>query len=84
MTDDAVEQAIMELVLAAGPEKSISPEDAARHLAGEAWRSKKTLVRLAAIRLASGEKIEILRKGRKVAPEDARGVIRLRIAVALA
>jgi hypothetical protein len=80
MTNDQAEQAIMELVRAAGSMKSISPEDAARGLAGEAWRTELTPVRLAAIRLARGEKIEILRKGRKVAPEDARGVIRLRLA----
>jgi hypothetical protein len=69
----------MELVRLAGPVKSISPEDAARRLAGEAWRTQKTAVRQAALRLAQREKIEILRKGSKVAPEDARGVIRLRM-----
>ncbi len=79
MTNDRAEQAIMELVSLAGPVKSISPEDAARRLAGDAWRTKNTLIKLAAIRLAKDEKIEILRKGRRVAPEDARGVIRLRI-----
>jgi hypothetical protein len=79
MTDDSAEQAIMELVSLAGPVKSISSEDAARRLAGDAWRTKNTLIKLAAIRLAKDEKIEILRKGRRVAPEDARGVIRLRI-----
>jgi len=79
MTDDSAEQAIMALVSLAGPVKSISPEDAARRLAGDSWRSKNTLVKLAAIRLAKDNKIEILRKGRRVAPEDARGVIRLRI-----
>jgi hypothetical protein len=82
MTDDPAEQAIMELVCVAGPGKSISTEDAARRLAGEAWHTKLTLVRLAALRLAGEEKIEILRKGRKVAPEHARGVIRLRITTA--
>jgi len=79
MTDDSAEQAIMELVSLAGPVKSISPEDAARRLAGDAWRTKNALVKLAAIRLAKGGKIEILRKGRKIGPGDARGVIRLRI-----
>jgi hypothetical protein len=84
MTDDSAEQAIMELVIAAGPGKSISPEDAARRLAGDTWRTKLTPVRLAAVRLAGQEKIEILRKGRKIAPGDARGVIRLRIATGVA
>jgi hypothetical protein len=84
MTHDAAEQAILDLVRQCGPEKSICPTDAARRLAGnpkdESWRGKLSPVRLAAQRLAKAGKIEILRKGKAVAPEDARGVIRLRLA----
>jgi hypothetical protein len=85
MTSDPAEQAILDLVMERGPEKSICPTDAARRLAGnpadEAWRSKLSPIRLAAQRLAKAGRIDILRKGKKIAPEDARGVIRLRIAV---
>jgi hypothetical protein len=84
MTTDPAEQAILDLVTERGPEKSICPTDAARKLAGDAagmaWRSKLSPVRLAAMRLAKAGKIEILRKGKKIDPADAKGVIRLRIA----
>jgi len=84
MTTDSAEQAILDLVTERGPDKSICPTDAARRLAGnpadDSWRRKLSPVRLAAQRLAKAGKIEILRKGKPVAPEDARGVIRLRLA----
>jgi hypothetical protein len=84
MTDDSAEQAILDLVIERGPKKSICPTDAARLLAGNpadaSWRGKLSPVRLAAQRLAKAGKIEILRKGKRIAPEDARGVIRLRLA----
>jgi hypothetical protein len=83
MTDPA-EQAILDLVSERGPDKSICPTEAARRLAGnpadDKWRASLSAVRLAALRLARAGKIEILRKGKKIAPEDARGVIRLRLA----
>ncbi|HQT39847.1 MAG TPA: DUF3253 domain-containing protein [Acidocella sp.] len=81
---DPAEQAILALVTARGPDKSICPTEAARALAGnppdEKWRASLSPIRLAAQRLAKAGKIQILRKGKPVAPEDARGVIRLRIA----
>ena len=83
MTSDPAEQAILCLVEARGPEKSICPTEAARALAGnpadESWRKSLAPIRLAAIRLTRMGRIQILRKGKPVAPEDARGVIRLRI-----
>jgi hypothetical protein len=83
MTNDPAEQAILDLVSERGADKSICPTDAARRLAGnpkdDSWRGKLSPVRLAAQRLAKAGKIEILRKGKAVAPEDARGVIRLRL-----
>jgi len=84
MSNDSAEQAILDLVTERGPEKSICPTDAARRLAGnpqdDSWRRQLSPVRLAAQRLAKAGRIEILRKGKAVAPEDARGVIRLRLA----
>jgi hypothetical protein len=64
-----------------GAGASLSPTDIARALSpppGDAWRGRLPAVRRAAIRLALAGEIEILRKGRPVAPEAARGVIRLR------
>jgi hypothetical protein len=85
MTTDPAEQMILRLLAARGLEKSISPTDAARALAGnpadETWRASLAPIKLAAFRLARAGKIEILRKGKNVAPEEARGVIRLRLAI---
>ena len=46
----------------------------------EAWRRHLSAVRRMALRLAGEGRVEVLRKGKKVAPEEARGVIRLRLA----
>ncbi len=78
---DPAEQAILGLLerRAGG---SISPVDAARALAGDpqddSWRRSLAPIRLAVMRLARAGRIDILRKGKPVAPENARGVIRLR------
>jgi hypothetical protein len=83
MTTNPAEQTILRLVTERGLDKSICPTEAARSLAGapadDSWRKFLHPVRLAAQRLAKAGLIEILRKGRPVAPEDARGVIRLRL-----
>jgi hypothetical protein len=82
-SSDPAEQAILRLLTRDGA-NSISPTDAARSLAGDpkddSWRRSLAPVRLAAFRLARAGQIEFLRKGKPVAPEDARGVIRLRLA----
>ncbi|HEX7391143.1 MAG TPA: DUF3253 domain-containing protein [Acidiphilium sp.] len=82
---DAAAAAILDLLREAGPEKSISPADAARHLgtrdgAPGAWQRHLPAVRRAVNQLAEAGAIEILRKGKPVSPEAARGVIRLRLA----
>ncbi len=65
-----------------GADKSICPSEVARALLPGAqqdgWQSLMTPVREAAIRLARAGRIDILRKGRPVPPEEVRGVIRLR------
>ena len=45
----------------------------------EAWHRHLSAVRRAAVRLAGERRLEILRKGKPVPPEAARGVIRLRL-----
>ncbi len=83
MTADPAEQAILEMLAARGEQKSISPTEAAKVLAGnppdESWRRSLTPVKLAAQRLARTGQIEILRKGKPVDPELLHGVIRLRL-----
>ena len=72
----AVEIAILSLVNECGAGKSISTEEAARALALD-WQTKLSAVRRAAVRLAEAGMIDILRKGKRVEPSAARGVIRL-------
>lgn len=73
-----IEASILALTEARGCEKSICPSEVARALRPEAWQSLMTPVRQAAVRLVQAGRVEILRKGRPVAPEAVRGVIRLR------
>lgn len=89
--DPTAVRAILGLVRARGVEKSICPTDAARVMAAElhagagvaepeAWRRLLPLVRLAAVHLAQIGKIDILRKGKRIAPDAMHGVVRLRLA----
>ena len=50
--------------------------DAAQAL-GPDWRAKLTAVRRAAKRLAEAGQIDILRKGKRIEPSEAKGVVRL-------
>jgi hypothetical protein len=72
-----IEATILRLVAACEPGRSICPSEAARALDPD-WQRLMTATRRAAIRLALAGRIEILRKGRPVSPEGAKGVIRLR------
>jgi hypothetical protein len=77
-----VEAAILALAEAAGPGRSFDPADVARRLSpepGDAWRRHLTAIRRAAACLAAAGRIDILRKGKPVPPEELRGVIRLRL-----
>ena len=76
--DSDIAATILRLTGERGTDGSISPSDAARSLAGE-WRPLLGPVRRVAARLAQEGNIDILRKGRPVAPADMKGVIRLRI-----
>ena len=84
--DSAIAVAILDLVRACGPAKSISPEDAAQSLAAQAlaaeWRPLLGPVRRVAVGLAQDGRIDILRKGKPVDPAEVRGVIRLRLRTA--
>ena len=79
MTDDAaIEAELLRLVTERGPEKSICPSDIARSLA-ENWQPLLGRIRTIAVRLSVEGKIDVLRKGKPVPPEEVRGVIRLRL-----
>lgn len=69
---------ILRLVEERGADKSICPSEVARALDPD-WQRLMGPVRQAAIGLVLAGRIDILRKGKPVAPADVRGVIRLRL-----
>ena len=79
---DVVQRTILDLAAARGPDKTICPSEAARALAGddpERWSKLMPAVRRAAIGLMREGRVEIRRKGRRVDPDDFRGVYRIAI-----
>lgn len=82
MSESDLEEAILSLARARGPEKSIDPAEPAKQVAaarGVDWHSLMQPVRRAAVRLAIEGRLIILRKGKPVDPADFRGVYRLTI-----
>jgi hypothetical protein len=76
--DDAIAKAILDLVAAHGPEKSICPSEAARLVdPGPDFHKLMPAVRRVAVRLALEGRIGILRKGKPVDPNEFKGVYRL-------
>jgi len=76
----AVDDTILELLRARGPERTVGPMDVARALGGDhsdGWGPLMPQVRRAAVRLMKQGRVVILRKGRPVDPDDFRGVYRL-------
>ena len=78
MNIEAITDAMLRIAAERGPEKSLCPTDVARAVSTENWRPLLGAVRKVAADLASQGKIEILRKGKPINPDDMRGVIRLR------
>lgn len=79
MSEPAIREAILAQTAAAGPDRSITPEDVARALTTEKWQSLLPRIRREAVLLAREGAIDVLRKGKPVDPEaEIRGVIRLR------
>ena len=74
-----IEAAILVLTAQRGPAKSICPSEVARALRPD-WQPLLGAVRRTACRLAVAGRIDILRKGKVVAPAEVKGVIRLRMA----
>jgi hypothetical protein len=75
-----LEEAILSLVAARGPDKTICPSEAARALGGahpDGWGPLMQPLRRIAVDLAKQGRIIITRKGRVVDPDDFRGVYRL-------
>jgi hypothetical protein len=85
MSDQAakIDQTIRELLAQHGHDRTISPTDVARAIAGadeKQWRLLMKPVRARAILLAGQNDIVILRKGKPVDPKNFKGVYRLALA----
>jgi hypothetical protein len=78
MNIEGITAAMLQIAAERGPEKSLCPTDVARAVSTENWRPLLGAVRKVAADLARQGKIEILRKGKPINPDDMRGVIRLR------
>jgi hypothetical protein len=76
----ALEEAMLRLVTACEPGKTISPTDVALELAGPAgdeWGALMPAVRRIAVRLANEGRLAVYRKGKQVDPNDFKGLYRL-------
>ena len=78
MNIEAITATMLRIAAERGPEKSMCPTDVARAVSTENWRPLLGAVRKVAADLARQGKIEILRKGKPINPDEMRGVIRLR------
>lgn len=76
--DETIAAEILRLAEASGPARSISPEDVAKALSAD-WHPLLGKIRKQAAVLATQGRIDILRKGKPIPPEELRGVIRLRL-----
>ncbi len=79
-----VEETLMALLSQVREGESINPNDVAKAVATDlsnpdGWRRELPKVRAVATGMARQGRIEILRKGKPVDPEDARGIYRLRL-----
>ena len=78
-----IEETIVALATARGPDKTICPSEAARAIAGndpEAWSRLMPAIRRIAVRMMKAGRIVIRRKGKPVDPDDFRGIYRISVA----
>lgn len=79
ISDELVHDTILQLCREAGLEGSTRPETIAQTLYPEQWQTMLKRVRFTAKQLAIKGDLVILRKGKPVEPDVAKGLIRLRI-----
>ena len=75
-----IEAALMRLIAAHGPGKTVDPTEAARLIGGDhpdQWGPLMQPIRRVAVALAEQGRLVILRKGKPVDPRDFKGVYRL-------
>lgn len=75
-----IDEKIVELIAERGAGKTISPSEVARALAGrdeKKWSLLMKPIRARAVLLAEQQEISIIRKGKRVDPQNFKGVYRL-------
>ena len=77
-----VEDTLLELLSQVRNSESISPNQVAKALNAENWQRELPKVRAVIVGLARKGLIEVVRKGKPVAPEDLKGIYRVRLASA--
>ncbi len=75
-----VEETLLELLSQVRNSESISPNQVAKALNAENWQRELPKVRAVIVGLARQGRIEVLRKGKPVSPEDLKGIYRVRLA----
>ncbi len=75
-----VEETLLELLSQVRNSESISPNQVAKALNAENWQRELPKVRAVIVGLARQGRIEVLRKGKPVSPEDLKGIYRIRLA----
>jgi hypothetical protein len=75
----SLEEAIMALLRARGPDKTICPSEAARCVSPDDWRALMDSTRAVAARLASEGRIEVTQQGETIDLTSAQGPVRLRL-----
>jgi hypothetical protein len=77
-TPDDARRTILDLLAQRDPGKTICPSDAARALAGDAFRPLMPLIRDAARTLVADGEIDVTQRGEVIDLDSAHGPIRLR------
>lgn len=79
VSDEEVYETIVAMCRRAGLAGDVRPEDVARAILPEHWRTVLKRVRLFSKKLAQDGRVVILRKGQPADPDEMKGLVRLRI-----
>ena len=77
-SEQALEQAVLELLAQRAPGATICPSEAARRVDPDGWRELMPDARRVAGRLVADGRVEMTQRGEVVDPATARGPVRLR------
>jgi hypothetical protein len=81
---EALEETLLRMLTELAPGESLNPNDVAKtsHLdkdRPDAWRRNLHRIKAISVGLARQGRIEILRKGKPVSPDNLKGIYRLRL-----